>query len=267
MHRPSPARSLVLSLSLCALLGVACEQKPDKGTAPVASTLAPSLPTDAATQALTFVIDPASTSSIDMPGKDEHIKAKTSAATGSLSVDPSALGNTRGEIKIDLATLTTKTFDDPKRDGEQTTHARTWLEAVVDGKVQEPYRYAVLAVRSVEIVGEAALDKLPLGKVDGADVRHAKAVVHGDLLVHGHKVERAVPVGLDFSYASPTAPANAPIALRIRTEKPMAITLKDHEVMPRDPVGKLLKWTSELTNRVATEANVDVDLKATTAPR
>lgn len=236
----------------------ACDAKPETAPAPVASVLAPSTaPSASPATARTFLVDPTGTTRIDMPGKDEHIQARTTAAGGSLTIDAAALQNSRGEVRIDLGTLTTSTFDDEKKNAEQTKHARTWLETVVDGVVHEEHRWAVLAVRSVDVAGATSLASVPLT----GGLRTVKAVVHGDVLIHGHRVERAVPVVLDFSYG-PGAAATAPGAVRIRTEKPMNVVLKEHEVMPRDPVGKLLKWTSELTNRVATDAHVDVDLKA-----
>lgn len=264
MHRPS--LPILPSLATAALLwaSLGCDPKKDGGIAPAASSLAPSLMADAGGKTRSFVIDTASHTSIDMPGKSEHIVATTSGAKGTLTVDPHALAATRGEISVDLTTLETKTFADPKKDGEQTTHARTWLEAIVEGKVQETNRYAVLAIRSVEIVGEADLDKLPLVTVDGAKVRRVEAVVRGDLLIHGHAVEAVVPVSIDFAFAAGGAPAE-PSALRIRTTKPLVVTLADHAIMPRDPVGKALQWTGELTHRVATVARVDVDLRATAA--
>lgn len=249
-----PASFVATALCLVSIAG--CDSKPQQAPAPAATALPPSsAPVTAKTRS--FVIDPTGTSRIDMPGKSEHIKAHTSAARGTLSVEPTALQNSRGEVQIDLSTLSTETFDDPGKNAEQTKHARTWLEVVVDGTVKEENRYATLAIRSVDVIGETDLTKVPVN----AGVRQAKAVVHGDVLVHGHKVERSVPVILDFSYAD-GAPGDAPTALHIRTEKPLALVLKEHEIMPRDPVGKLLKWTQELTSRVNTDANVDVDLNA-----
>lgn len=68
-----------------------------------------------------------------MPAPKEHIEAGTDAASGTIDVDLMNLANTRGEIKADLLSLNTATFDDPAKDKSQTTHARTWLE-VADGE-------------------------------------------------------------------------------------------------------------------------------------
>ena len=243
-----------------ALSSAACKSSSDPTPAPSASTLAPSSAVVTATT-LTFVIDPASTTSIDLPGKEEHIVARTTAAKGRLTVDPHALSKSRGEVQIDLASLTTTTFPDAAKNEQQTTHARTWLEAVVNGRPEEANRWAVLAVRSLDVTGDDDLGQRPL---EGA-VRKVSAVVHGDVLVHGHKVVRAIPVGLEFGYAG-AAGEGAPTTLHVVTEKPFTLVLKEHEIMPRDPASKVLQWTAELTHRVATDANVAVDLKATATP-
>lgn len=246
---------------LCAFV-FACDKKQEPTAAPAPSAAASTSPT-ADAGALTFTLAADGRTRIDMPGRDEHIRAETHGAKGALQVDPRALANSRGEIAIDLSTLSTSTFDDPKRDGEQTTHARTWLEAVVDGKVQEAHRYARLQMRSVEIAGMGDLAQVPLTHDDaGRSVRHVDAVLHGDVEIHGHTVARTIALALDFEYADANADPARPSALHVRTREPFTIVLKEHGITPRDPIGKVLAWTSELTHRVATEARVDVDLRA-----
>src|SRR4051794_39507753 len=104
-------RAIVAAMTLAVAFGaVACEGKKD--LAPAASSLAPSKAEPTANKTVKFMIDPKSSTSIDMPAPKEHIKAATDAASGSLDVDLMDLANTRGEVKADLASLSTKTFDD-----------------------------------------------------------------------------------------------------------------------------------------------------------
>ena len=56
------------------------------------------------------MIDPKGKTTIDMPAPKEHIKAITEAAGGSVDVDLMNVTNTRGEVKIDMTTLSTHTF-------------------------------------------------------------------------------------------------------------------------------------------------------------
>jgi hypothetical protein len=212
-----------------------------------------------------FAIDPTSTSHIDMPGDVEHLVADTTAAAGTLDVVLTDLGQTRGLVRIDLATLTTSTFHNA-HDADQTKHARTWLEAVVDGKTNEAMRWADFAIRSVDGLSATDVSKVPAAK-DGADeVRRVSAVVHGDLLVHGHQVARDDAVEVTFRYPAGAPADGKPARVEIKSTRAMHVVLKEHAVEPRDPVGTVLGWTDQLLSKVARTADVTVSLAAIPAP-
>src|SRR5271169_2909096 len=97
---------------------VACKTDPPVALAESASVLSAAAPPPTA-KVVSYAIDPASKTSIDMPGLKEHITADTTAAGGKLDVDVSNLANTRGEVKVDLSTLSTHTFGDDQ-DAQQT---------------------------------------------------------------------------------------------------------------------------------------------------
>lgn len=259
----------VLSVALGAVLGAAgCEDKKPVPVAPAASSLAPSTPAPTTNKVVKFTIDPKSTTSIDMPAPNEHIKAGTDAATGSLDIDLMDLSNSRGEVKADLTTLTTKTFGDASKDKTQTTHARTWLEVAdgEDGKlpddVKSTNRYATYAIRSITNLSEKDLTKVAPTK-DGADeVRTVTATTKGELLIHGHKVEKEAEVEVSFRYA-PGATADKPRALSIKSKKPFRVTLAEHEVKPRDGFGKIAKGAFNLLGtKVADTADITLDIRA-----
>lgn len=260
----------VVALGALAALafGAGCEDKKAGPAAPAASALAPSTASPSA-KTTKFTVDAKSTTSIDMPAPKEHIKATTDAATGSLDVDVTNLANTRGEVKADLTTLTTKTFEDAEKNKSQTGHARTWLE-VADGEegklpddVKATNRYAVYAIRSVENLSAADLTKVPATKDGADDVRIVTATTKGELLIHGHKVEREADVEVTFRYA-PGAPADKPKALSIKTRKPLHVTLAEHDVKPRDGFGKIAKGAFNLLGtKVADTADISLDVRAT----
>src|SRR4051812_24910899 len=103
----------IVAISLTVALGlVACDDKKAPNLAPAASSLAPSTPAPTTNKTIKFTIDPKSVTAIDMPAPKEHIKAGTSGASGTIEVDLMNLANTRGEVKADLQSLVTKTFDD-----------------------------------------------------------------------------------------------------------------------------------------------------------
>jgi hypothetical protein len=260
-------RAIVMAMTV-GLAVAACDDK-KANVAPAASSLAPSTAAPTANKTIKFSIDPKSSTAIDMPAPKEHIKAGTESASGTLDVDLMNLANTRGEVKADLLTLSTKTFDDAAKDKTQTVHARTWLE-VADGDegkiaddVKASNRWAVYAIRSIDNLSATDITKVAATK-DGADeVRTVSATTHGEFLIHGHKVDREADVEVQFRYA-PGSPADKPKSLVIKSKKPVRAKLEEHDVRPRDGFGKIAKGAFNLIGtKVAEVADISLDLRAT----
>jgi hypothetical protein len=246
-----------------ALLGTcACSKQADP--APAASSLAVSSAAPSA-NAWHFVIDPKSTTQVDMLGVSEHIKGDTTAAKGTLDVLPTSLVQSRGSIQIDLSTFATHTFGNDK-DATQTEHARTWLEVVVNGQTNETNRWATLAIRSIDGASAPDVTKVAPTHDGGDDVRTVSMTVHGDVLIHGHKLVKDVPVDVAFHYPTGAPADSKPTRIEIKNSKPMNVVLEEVDVEPRDTVGKLTSWTTNLVGKVAKFADVTVDLNATPTP-
>ena len=261
-----PVAVVLLSCVACAAAG--CQDK-TAPTAPAASSLAPSMAAPTTNKVVKFAVDPKSSTSIDMPAPKEHIKAVTDAAAGTLDVDLMNLANTRGEIKADLFTLKTKTFDDQKKDESQTTHAKTWLEVGdgEDGKLPDELknqnRWAVYAIRSIDNLSATDLTKVAATKDGADDVRTVTATTHGEFLIHGHKIDVPADVEIAFHYPSGGA-ADKPTSLVVKSKKPFRTTLTDFDIKPRDGVGKIAKGAFNLIGtKVAETADVSLDFKAT----
>jgi hypothetical protein len=233
--------------------------------APVASALAPSISAPSAKVA-TFVIDPKSKTSISMPAPKENIKAITEAAAGSVDVDLMNVSNTRGEVKIDLLTLSTHTFGN-KDDAAQSKHALNWLEVgdLVTADVKEANRWVVYAIRSIEGASATDVSKVVPIAEGGDDVRVVTLNAKGDLLVHGHKVEnREAKLEARLHYPSGAAPTSKPSFIELKSKEPLRVTLAEHDVKPRDTFGKLATEGLEiLGTKVAKVADVNIDLRAT----
>jgi hypothetical protein len=245
----------------------ACEGKngaDPKGTAaaPAASTLAPST-SDPAARAVTYAMEPDGKTDIDMPGPDEHIKARTGATAGRFDLDLTNLPNSRGEVKVDLTTLTMYHWDDADKNQAQSEHARTWLEVVVGTKTNEDNRWAVFAIRSVDNLSAIDVTKLSAAREGEDDVRTVTMTLHGELLIHGLKKDKAANVEVKLHYPPGAAPDAKPSSITVKSREPMRVTLADHDVKPRDPVGKLMQAKfSLLGTKVANWADVSVDLRA-----
>lgn len=259
-------------VGLAALVAVSgCDDK-KTSLAPAASSLAPSTPPPPGSMTMKFAIDNASKTSLEMEAPKEKIKATTTGGTGTLDVDLGKIENSRGEVKIDLATLTTKTFDDPKQDASQTTHARTWLE-VADGEsgkleeaVKTANRYAVYAIRGIENPSASDVTKVPAVKEEGDDVRTVTMKTKGELLIHGHKVDREAEVEVKFHYPA-GGDATKPMWMGIKTKTPLHVVLAEHDVKPRDGFGKIAKGSFNLLGtKVADNAEITLDLRAKPQP-
>lgn len=262
--------AVVVGIGLC-IGAVGCDGKKTVPAAPAVSSLAPSV-APPSTMTMKFTIDPKSSTSIDMPAPKEHIKAGTDGAAGTLDVDFMNLANTRGDVKVDLTTLSTKTFGDADKDKTQTGHARTWLE-VADGEegklpddMKTANRYAVYAIRSIDNLSATDLTKVPATKDGDDEVRAVTATTHGEFLVHGHKVDRDADVEVTFHYA-PGSAATKPKSLTIKSKKPLHAVLGEFDVKPRDGFGKIAKGAFNLLGtKVAESADIALDLRATPQP-
>ncbi len=208
-----------------------------------------------------LTIDPASKTAIDMPAQNEHIKAETTAAAGTLTIDPTDLTKTRGIVRVDLTTLRTTTFGNAEKDGLQTEHAHNWLEAgkLVTPEVKETNRWAIFTIKEVAGVGEADLSKVTAS----GDTRTVDAIVKGDFFLHGHQAPKEAPVEVVFHYPAGQAMTALPDRVDVRTKSPLQVTLKEHDVKPRDNFGKLAQATLQLVSKVAETADVTLDIHAT----
>jgi hypothetical protein len=252
-----------LAMTLSAGCSKKSESQPSTGSS--GAPTAASAPVSAKT--VKFTIDAKGTTTIDMPAPKEHIKADTSAAAGNIDIDPTVLANSRGQVKVDLTTLTTHTFSDDKQNTDQTTHARTWLEAVVDGKTLEDNRWAILTIDSVDGLSAPDVTKVAAVKEGNDDVRTVSMTVHGKLFVHKESVPKDATVEVKFHYPAGAAPESKPSSIDIKTTKPIHIVLKDHKIEPRDPFGTVAQGALHLLGtKVADTADVTVAIKATPAP-
>ncbi len=257
---------MALGVVTAGALLFACSKKdPPVNLAASASAVSAAAP-PASAMVVTYDIDPKSKTSVDMAGLKEEIKADTDAAGGQLQIDLGNLANTRGEVKVDLTTLTMHTFaDDQDKNDTQTRHARNWLEVgdIADAKTKAANQYVVFAIQSVDGLSATDLSKVPPKSESGEDIRTVTATVHGDFLLHGHKVQKDVPVEARFHYAAGSTPTSKPTKVDVRSKKPMEVTLAEHDVKPRDNIGKLTAWTTSLVAKVAKTADVTLDLHAT----
>lgn len=269
-------RTMSFVLVGLALAAVGCDEKkpqlPPAAATPVPASAASSAAPPPVAGATKFGVDPGGKTNLVLTAPIETIKAATTAAGGALDLDLANLPASRGQVKVDLTTLTMSTFAEPAKNALQTTHARTWLEVAdaesgpLDEKVKQANRWAVYDIRGVENASATDLAKVAPSKDGADDVRTVTLTTKGELLVHGAKVDRDADVKLDFRY-DPGAPASKPREVSITTRKPFRVVLAEHDVKPRDDFGKIKKKAFELLGtKVADAAEISLDLRAKPQP-
>jgi polyisoprenoid-binding protein YceI len=191
----------------------------------------------------------------------EKIKGKSTKVRGWLDVNPADLKTGKGQLEFDLADLQTETFGDPAKDGSQTEHARNWLEigGEVDAKRREENRWVRFTIKAID-------DANPT-KPAAADMKNGQLAVTmqatGDLFLHGVGSSKKVNVALTLE-----GPADAPTSIRIVTSQPLKISLKEHDVKPRDLAGKFLSGALEkIGQKIDDNVQISLDLTAKAAAK
>ena len=173
------SRARVGVVVVLALSGAVAGCKNDASDAPKPAPAAPiASSTSMSAKAIEYDIAADGKTSIDMPAPKERIKADTTAAKGQLHVNPANLGATRGDVFVDLTTLTTHTFGDADKDATQTKHARTWLQVddmEADPAVKERNRWVHFAIRSVDGLSANDLTQVAPTKEGNDDVARRDA--------------------------------------------------------------------------------------------
>jgi len=248
--------AVVVGVAVVAAGAMACERG---GPPPPAATSAspppaPSASAPSAHGTVRLTVAPEGTATFLIDAPLEAIKGRWTKLRGAIDLDPSDLTKSHGEIDLDLGDLHTETFGDPKKDEAQTEHARNWLDIGTDAAGREANRWARFTFTSLD---SAAPAKLP--EAAGPDgLRTVKVVAKGDLWLHGVTSPKTVKLTVAVS-----GPASAPTAVRITSDEPLRVSLKEHDVKPRDIAGKFLAGALErVGKKIDDAAQVSLDLTA-----
>ncbi len=184
----------------------------------------------------------------------EKIKGMSDEVHGEIDVVAKELAKSRGEVKVRVSTLKTSTFGDMDKDAAQTEHARNWMEVGPDATPESrmKHEWAVLTITSVE-----AMPASPADAKEENGARVVKAKVTGDFKLHGVTSKKTVPVTLTFK-----GPADSPTDMVVKTDEPMPVSLKEHDIKPRDKVGSFLNGALDRIGKKIDD-KVQVSIEAT----
>jgi polyisoprenoid-binding protein YceI len=231
-----------------------------KDEPPAARTAPPSASSPAAAAALAAgqrrfeIASGTGTFLIDAP--QEKIKGRSTKVRGNLEVDPADLKTGKGQIEVDLDDLKTETFGDADKDTTQTGHAKNWMEIGpdVEAKRREENRWVRFTIKAID---DANPTKLAAAEAKNGQ-RTVTVQATGDLWLHGVASSKKVSVALTLD-----GPPEAPTSIRIVTSQPLKVSLKEHDVKPRDLAGKFLAGALEkIGQKIDDTVQISLDLTA-----
>lgn len=162
----------------------------------------------------------------------EKIKGKAEAVEGEILLDPADLSKAGGKIRVKMSTLVTETFSDAGKNESQSDHARNWMEvgskSPADRKAK--HEWATFTIAGVE---GAAAKLADVPEKDG--VREVKGKVKGTLELHGVSSPKTVAFVARFK-----GPEGAPTEVDFKTDGSFDLSLKEHDIKPRDELGAFL---------------------------
>jgi len=186
----------------------------------------------------------------------EKIKGRSTKARGTLDFDPADLKTGKGQIEVDLDDFKTETFADAEKDTSQSGHAKNWLEigADVEPKRREENRWVRFTIKAID---DANPTKLAAAEAKNGQ-RAVTVQATGDLWLHGVSSSKKVNVALTLE-----GPPDAPTSIRLVTSQPLKVSLKEHDVKPRDVAGKFLAGALEkIGQKIDDTVQISLDLTA-----
>ncbi len=240
---------VVVILGISGMAGCKDEPAVQRVAPPTASLSQPSV------GATRFSVANTGTASFLIDAPLEKIKGHSGKVRGEITLDPADLMTTRGEVDVDLMDLVTETFDDAGKNATQTGHAHNWLEIGddVEATRREENRFARFTIRSVENVSSKLADA-----PEKNGERTVMVSARGELWVHGVTSPRAIKLSASFQ-----GPPAAPTALHVTTIEPLALSLKEHDIKPRDVAGKFLNGALEkVGKKIDDVVQISLDITA-----
>jgi polyisoprenoid-binding protein YceI len=183
----------------------------------------------------------------------EKIRGRWTRFGGTLRLDPNDLRQSSGEVTMALGDLKTTTFEDASKNATQTGHALNWMEIGDDvpAAMRAKFGSAKFVFQSLEQVEPRSL-------VSASDIRSLRATARGVLTLHGIVSEQVVDVQVELE----GEPSN-PSSVRITTKAPMRVSLRHHDIKPRDLAGRFLSGALEQVGKKIDDlVQVSIELSA-----
>lgn len=197
----------------------------------------------------------------------ETTRFQIGAVVGHLEIDTDKLSKTKGTIKIDLSAIKSYSFDSEGKNEKQTQHMKNWFEIGPDvsEEVRMKNRWAVFNIKKIADVAPENMAAATTFTDEIGTGRAFQITAEGDLVVHGISKEKTVELSVVI-YDIPAEGQRYKEAKRVamlRTRSPLRVSMKEHDVKPRDAAGTFAaKALSVIGLKISDEVQISLDLRA-----
>ncbi|HEY6559686.1 MAG TPA: hypothetical protein VI072_20530 [Polyangiaceae bacterium] len=260
-----------------ALAAVACERSKTPAPDPQQKDPRPARPAASVSEPrrafARFHSDEASQLHVELRAPDARLTAAIRVLRADLLVDPLDLAGTRGELRADLGSLIVHADKALERQ-RFTTDAHNWLDIGASRPEAERtrLRWARFTITELTNLSASAAhtgrtlatllpwDHAPEGAADAASgsapdaasgdsgpsvepgptfgpLRAVDLVAVGDLTFHGFRTQASVALTVIFEFAGEPRPGVLPRRVVVRNREPLVVSLKAHDIKPRDAHG------------------------------
>ncbi len=202
------------------------------------------------------------------------LRGNVGGVRGQLTLDAADLSRCKATLSLDLSTLHVGASGEEGSADQYSKEARAWFglgdatpAASGDGPRTASFRLTALT----QLNATTPLDGARFGHAETGtahEQHRVRAVAEGELLLHGFRVHQAVPITLDFTYASPSAQDPIPESVQVTSRSPFPLSLLAHDILPRTESGVVVSEKArELGKTMGSEALVEFDFQATRISR
>lgn len=203
----------------------------------------------------------------EIPAPIETTRFQDDKISGDLAIDFNDLAKTRGTIKIDLSDIQAHTFGDNGKNTKQTEHMKNWFEIGPDVSedTRKKYQWATFEIKSIKSVAPKTFNAAKVHKDEIGAARSFNIEAVGAFTIHGITKPKTVRLKVVIYNINKDGKRykDAKRLVAIRTRSPMKISLKDHDIKPRDATGSFLsKALSVVGLKLSDTAEISLDLRA-----
>ncbi|QQR81814.1 MAG: YceI family protein [Deltaproteobacteria bacterium] len=202
----------------------------------------------------------------EIPAPLETTRGQIDKIKGNINIDFDHPEKTTGIIQADLSSVKVSTFSDDEKNKTQGEHMVNWFEVGpdVDKEKREQNRWASFQIKKIVRLSPSTFKESVVVQDEIGKAHTFQLTALGDFTIHGMTKPKTVTLDLTLYEVAPNNKRypEAKYVMLIRTQKPFEVSLKEHDIKPRDTTGKFLSSALSVVGlKISDTALVSLDLR------